>query len=37
MDNQKVGAFVKAVHRAYFYAVGIFAFDAVVGDNKSHY
>ena len=36
VDNQKVGTLVKAVDRANLYAVGVFALDAVFGNNKSH-
>jgi hypothetical protein len=36
MDHQKVGPFIKAIDRAHRYAVGIFAFDAVLGDDIGH-
>jgi hypothetical protein len=36
MDNQKVGALVKAVNRADFNAVCMFAVDAVFTYNKCH-
>ena len=29
IDRQEIGAFVKAVHRAYFHTVGIFTFDTI--------
>jgi hypothetical protein len=37
VDHQEVGAFVEAVNRAYFYAVGMFAFNAVFTHNKCHF
>src|SRR3990167_3165121 len=36
VDDQEIGAFVEAVNRAYFNAVGVFALDAVFGNNKGH-
>jgi len=37
VDDQEVRAFVEAVHRTDFHAVGVFAFDAVVGDDEGHF
>jgi hypothetical protein len=37
VDDQEVRAFVKAVHRTDFYAVGVLALDAVVGDDEGHF
>src|SRR5690606_36020882 len=36
VNDQEVRAFVEAVHRADFHAVGVFALDAVVGDDEGH-
>jgi hypothetical protein len=36
MDDQHVLAFIEAVHRTDFDAIGIFAGDAVVGDDIGH-
>src|SRR5262249_19763964 len=36
MDDQHVLALVEAIHRAYFHAVRVFAFDAVVVDDVGH-
>src|SRR5690606_29737397 len=36
VNLEKVGAFVDAVYRADFHAIGVFALDAVVGDNEGH-
>ena len=36
VNHQKVRAFVEAVHRADFHAIGVFALDAVVGDDEGH-
>jgi hypothetical protein len=36
MDDEHVLAFVEAVHRTHFDAVGIFALNAVVGDDIGH-
>jgi hypothetical protein len=36
MDDEHVVAFIEAVHRTNFYAVHVFAFDAVVVDDVSH-
>ena len=33
---QKVWAFIEAVYRADFYAVGVLAFNAVISDNEGH-
>eukprot|EP01133_Synstelium_polycarpum_P006113 gene6113-7081_t len=34
VDDQEIRAFVEAVHRTHFYAVGVLALDAVVGDDE---
>jgi hypothetical protein len=36
VDDQKVRAFIKAVYRAYFNTIGVFALNAVFANNKSH-
>ena len=36
VDDEKVGTFIKAVHRADLDAVGVLALDAVFGDDKGH-
>jgi hypothetical protein len=36
VNNQKVRAFIKAVYRADFYTVCVFALNAVVANNKGH-
>ncbi|MNR58053.1 hypothetical protein D3C85_1789620 [compost metagenome] len=36
MDHQEVRAFIEAVNRADFHAVGVFALDAVVGNDEGH-
>jgi hypothetical protein len=36
MDNQHIFAFVKAIYRAYFDAVHVFALDAVFDDDIGH-
>jgi hypothetical protein len=36
VDHQEIRAFVKAIHRADFDAIGVLALDAVFGDNVSH-
>jgi hypothetical protein len=36
VDDQEIRALVKAVHRANFDTVSVFALDAVIADNKSH-
>lgn len=36
MDDKEVFAFVKAVDRAHFHTICVFAFHAIVGDNVSH-
>jgi hypothetical protein len=37
MDDQEVGAFVKAIDRANLHAIRMFAFDAVFADYKRHF
>jgi hypothetical protein len=37
VDRQKVGTLVKAVNRADFHAVRVFALDAVLSNNVSHF
>src|SRR5690606_18261991 len=37
VDDQEVRAFVETVHRTDFYAIGVFALDAVVGDDEGHF
>ena len=37
VHHQEVRAFVSALHRTDFHAVGVFAFDAVVGDDEGHF
>ncbi|GGG01319.1 hypothetical protein GCM10010924_32130 [Rhizobium wenxiniae] len=36
MDDEKILAFIEAIHRADFDAVGIFAADTVIGHDISH-
>jgi hypothetical protein len=36
VDDQKVGAFVKAVYRADFDTICVFTLDAVFADDESH-
>ena len=36
IDHQEIRAFVEAVHRAHLDTVGVFALDAVFGDDKGH-
>jgi hypothetical protein len=36
IDDQKIRALVKAIHRADFHAIGVFAADAVFSHNKWH-
>ena len=36
VDDQKVSAFMEAIHGADFYTVGVFALDAVFDDDESH-
>ncbi|KFC50082.1 hypothetical protein DK37_21610 [Halomonas sp. SUBG004] len=36
VNDQEVGAFVEAVDRANFHTVGVFALDAVLGNDKRH-
>ncbi len=36
VDDEKVGPLVKAVHGAHLNAIGVFALDAVLGDDKGH-
>tara|TARA_B100000446_G_scaffold76096_3_gene72097 strand:+ start:63537 stop:63818 length:282 start_codon:yes stop_codon:yes gene_type:complete len=36
VDNQEVRAFVEAVYWAYFDTVGVFTFNTVIGNHKSH-
>jgi hypothetical protein len=36
-DDKHVFAFVEAVHGTDFYAVHVFAFDAIFGDQIGHY
>jgi hypothetical protein len=36
MNDEEILAFIEAVHRAYFHAVGIFAANAVVGHDVGH-
>src|SRR5690606_39438368 len=37
IDNQKIGAFLEAIHRTDIDAIGVFTFDAVFGHDVSHY
>ena len=37
VDNQEVRAFVEAVHRTHFDAVGVLALDAVVGNDEGQF
>jgi hypothetical protein len=36
MNDEHVFAFIEAIDRAYFHAIGVFAFDAIVGDDIGH-
>ena len=36
MDDEHIIAFVEAIHRTHFDAIHVFAFDAIIGDDKSH-
>jgi hypothetical protein len=36
MNDEHVGAFVKAVDRTYLNAVGVFTLDAVFADDEGH-
>ena len=36
VDDEEVRAFVEAIHRADFHAVGVLAFDAIVGHYEGH-
>ena len=36
MNDEEVGALVESIHRADFDAVGVFALDAVLGDDERH-
>lgn len=36
VDDQKIRTFMEAIDRADFHTVGVFAFDAVVGDDEGH-
>jgi uncharacterized membrane protein YgdD (TMEM256/DUF423 family) len=37
VDDKKVRAFVKTIHRANIHAIGVLALDAVFCDYESHY
>jgi hypothetical protein len=36
VNNEKVWAFVKTVYWAHFYAICVFAFDAIFTNDKGH-
>ena len=36
LDDQQIRAFMETVNRTHFHAVGVFALDAVLGNDESH-
>ena len=36
VNDKHVGAFVKAIYRAYFYTIGVLALDAVFSNDECH-